>query len=378
MNAVIIGIDASRAFSAQLTGTERYSREVIGALIHLAPQHEFRLYMRDLPAQSPSLYLDRGKVKMIPLGPRRLWTHVGLAREIALRPPDVLFIPAHVLPLSQAVWPTTRTVVTLHDVGYRYFPQAHPPRQRYYLDWSTAFTARYAWRLAVDSEATLRDVQRFYGVPAGKVCVAYPGPLPLVDVSDQQMQTVAEKFGLQAPCPYAFYVGTLQPRKNLGRLIAAWQQLVQDGAPAQAPLLLIAGGKGWGGEDLSAEVHARGLEGLVRFAGYVSDVEKSALLRMARVLAFPSLYEGFGLPVLEAQSVGVPVVCSNTSSLPEVAGDAALLVDPLDVGAIAAALRRAMFDAPARAQLTQAGLLNVKRFSWERCAQNILTLLEHA
>ncbi len=125
------------------------------------------------------------------------------------------------------------------------------------------------------------------------------------------------------------------------------------------------------------EVHALGLEGDVRFTGYVSDVEKAVLMRGARAFAFPSLYEGFGLPVLEAQSAGVPVVCSNTSSLPEVAGDAALLVDPLDVPAIAMALSTALFDEPARARLSAAGRANLARFSWDHCARVILNLLEN-
>jgi glycosyltransferase involved in cell wall biosynthesis len=381
MNIVIIGIDASRAFTALSTGTERYSREVITALVRLAPQHEFRLYTRDPVPTSHPLHFEAGaggQVKVIPLSPRRLWTHLGLAREIAQRPPDALFIPAHVLPLSQAIRRVRRTVVTIHDVGYRYFPQAHPWRQRYYLDWSTAFTARYAWRIVVDSAATLRDMQHFYNVPAEKIRVAYPGPLPLAEISAADARTVREKFGLAPQRAYAFYVGTLQPRKNLRRLIEAWQEVTRACSQDEAPLLVIAGGKGWGGEDLASEVRARGMEGQVRFTGYISDVEKSALMRGARALAFPSLYEGFGLPVLEAQSVGVPVVCSNTSSLPEVAGDAALLVDPLDVNAISAALRKAMFDDSARAQLARAGELNIQRFSWERCAQNILTLLENA
>jgi glycosyltransferase involved in cell wall biosynthesis len=377
MNSVIIGIDASRAFSAVSTGTERYSREVIRALLRLAPQHEFWLYTRDAPAR-PAFLEEGQNVKIISFGPRRLWTHLGLAREVAQRPPQALFIPAHVLPITQAAHHTTRAVVTIHDVGYRYFPQAHPWRQRLYLDWSTAFTARYAWRIVVDSEATRRDMARFYGVPADKLLVAHPGPLPLAQVSASEARAAFEKFGLAATSPYAFYVGTLQPRKNLCRLIDAWRQLMQARAQAEAPLLVIAGGKGWGGEDLAAQVRAQGMERYVRIIGYISDVEKSALMREARALAFPSLYEGFGLPVLEAQSVGVPVVCSNTSSLPEVAGDAALLVDPLDVNAIAAALQRAMFDDATRVRLSQAGYLNMKRFSWQRCARNILTLLEQA
>jgi glycosyltransferase involved in cell wall biosynthesis len=185
--------------------------------------------------------------------------------------------------------------------------------------------------------------------------------------------------GLHEHTLYALYVGTLQPRKNLRRLIQAWRVLLDAPAPlpsrSSAPLLILAGAKGWGSEDLEGELAALGLAGPVRFTGYISDTEKSALLRGARAFAFPSLYEGFGFPVLEAQSVGVPVVCSNTSSLPEVAGEAALLVNPLDVPALVAALRQAMCDEAVRARLIAAGHRNVSRFSWDECAKVVLDLL---
>ena len=345
--------------------------------------------------------------RVLTLGPWRLWTHVGLARELALHPPDALFIPAHVLPLPQAVRHTTRAVVTVHDVGYRYFPNTHPLRQRLYLDWSTALIVRYAWRVVVDSEATRGDVQRFYHAAAGKLHVAYPGPPALASTSSQDEIAIQHKMDLFGK-PYALYIGTLQPRKNLARLIEAWQILLKDwggevnatncsehtvsqgassqsqdiAAPSQVsqlqfPVLVIAGDQGWGHENLPAEVHRRGLSSHVRFTGYINDAEKAALLRGARAFAYCSLHEGFGLPILEAQSAGVPVVCSNTSSLPEVAGDAALMVDPLDPRAIASALRRALCDEATRASLSQAGYRNVARFSWQHCAQVILELLEN-
>jgi glycosyltransferase involved in cell wall biosynthesis len=318
---------------------------------------------------------------MVVIPQRRLWTHIGLARELRRRPPNALFIPAHVLPLSQALMQTarrtTRSVVTLHDVGYRYFPRAHPLRQRLYLDASTALSARYASHVIVDSQATRRDIQRFYGTPDERITVAYPGLLPLPVVGPDDVRAVRARLGLSDAQPYALYVGTLQPRKNLRRLMRAWAQVVAVSEP-QKPLLILAGAQGWGAESehLRVEVQAHGLSDLVRFAGYVSDEEKAALLHGARVFAFPSLYEGFGFPVLEAQSAGVPVVCSNTSSLPEVAGEAALLVDPLDVNALAAALRQAMTDAALRQHLSGAGARNVAHFSWRRCAELILEQLQ--
>jgi glycosyltransferase involved in cell wall biosynthesis len=379
---VVIGIDASRLTATVHTGTERYSRAVIAALIRQAPQHQFRLYARDLLPLSDEEGLRfaqgegsaPGNIETIFIDQPRLWTHVGLAREIAASPPDALFIPAHVLPFPQALHRTTRTVVTIHDVGYRHFPGAHPWRQRLYLDVSTALTARCASALVVDSEVTRRDVQRFYHAPAGKIRVAYPGLLPLAPTTPADADAARAKFGVPAGRPYALYVGTLQPRKNLRRLLRAWRQAFSDSA--ELPLLILAGAQGWGGEDLRAEVASLGLASGVIFTGYVSDIEKAALLRGARAFAFPSLYEGFGLPVLEAQSAGVPVVCSNTSSLPEVAGDAALLVDPLDEAALARALRQAMCDECARARLIAAGTANVARFSWEACAAVVLECLE--
>ncbi len=379
---MIIGIDASRIDNAVMTGTERYALEVTRALLRYAPQHTYRLYARTpldkgmLQAPAPE-HVDIVLIRRV-----RLWTHIGLAREIAAHPPDALFIPAHVLPLPQAVRRTTRSVVTVHDVGYRRFPRAHPLRQRLLLEFGTALSARYASAVVVDSEATRADVQRYYRTPASRIAVAYPGLLPPVAVSEDDVNTVRAKYRWFDGHPYALFVGTMQPRKNLRRLIQAWQQLLVSlrNQPAgnldRLPMLVIAGAPGWGGEDLPALVTRLGLGDSVRFAGYVSDAEKAVLLQGARAFAFPSLYEGFGFPVLEAQSAGVPVVCSNVSSLPEVAGAGALQVDPLDVPALAAALRECLFDVSIRESLIRAGRANVARFSWERCAGAVLAKLD--
>ena len=378
---MIIGIDASRLSESVQTGTERYSREVIQALIRLAPQHRFRLYTRGELASGLLAWPKREpgtEVEICPIRRRRLWTHAGLAREVAVRPPDALFIPAHVLPITFAARPQSRrvrAVVTVHDIGYRRFPSAHPWRQRVYLNWSTRFSARSAAVVIADSQATRHDVRHFYRVPLDRIRVAYPGAIPLTDISAATRQAALRRFDLNLDQPFALCVGTLQPRKNLRRLIRAWRQLP---VMSPAPLLVLAGAPGWGGEDLQSEVAACGLTGAVRLLGYVTDEEKAALMGAARALAFPSLYEGFGFPVLEAQSAGVPVVCSNTSSLPEVAGDAAILVDPLNEQAIATALLQAMCDESVRSRLIESGQRNVTRFSWDECANEILGALTSA
>ncbi len=375
---MIIGIDASRATGERLTGTELYSREIIRALVQVAaqhaPQHRFRLYTRTTDVV-PSITGDN--IEHAHIKQARLWTHKGLAREIAERPPDALFIPAHVLPFSR---PTgLRTVVTLHDVGYRHFPSAHPFVQRVYLDLSTAFSARFATQLIAVSEATRHDVMKFYRVPAAKIEVVHEGLVPLPEVSLQEIEATRTKFNLSAEQPYFLHIGTMHPRKNLRRLLLAFAALcdsMQSPIPNhQSPFLVLAGSPGWGGEDLPALARALGLAERVRFAGYISEAEKSALLRGAYAYVAPSLYEGFGLPVLEAQSVGTPVLCSNTSALPEVAGEGALLFDPSNERAIAAALQCILLDKALRASLIPKGHANVQRFSWQAGARAILGVL---
>ena len=373
---VLIGIDASRATGTRLTGTERYARAVISALIALAPQHRFRLYLRQPPAGDEVAWLSQHAAEQVLLGPPRLWTHLGLGCALLVDPPDALIIPAHVLPFSfwhPGLRRRVRSAVTVHDVGYRHFPTAHTLTQRLYLDLSTRFALRFARVVIVDSETTRHDLLRFYPSRA-QIVVAYPGPLPLPEISETEAARIRARLGLADNRAYVLHVGTLQPRKNLRRLVRAWARLSRDPGLA-GPQLVLAGGLGWGREDLRAEVAAAGLGEAVALTGYVSDVEKAALLRGARAYVFPSLYEGFGFPVLEAHLAGLPLACSRTSALTEVAGEAALYFDPLDEEAMAAALRTIMIDEEVRSHLIAAGRRNLRRFSWQACAQTILSQL---
>jgi glycosyltransferase involved in cell wall biosynthesis len=271
--------------------------------------------------------------------------------------------------------------VTIHDLGYLAFPEAHTARRRLELDLTTRWSLRAARRVIAISGATRDDLVRHYGADPARVSVVHHGlsaafqPTPDPDV--------LARYDLDAP--YMLYVGTVQPRKNLTRLIEAFAMasvlIEQQSAAAdaghtpQAPLLVIAGRMGWCTEAIEQRAAALGVGGMVRFLGYVPDADLPALLSGALAFLFPSLYEGFGMPVLEAMACGTPVLTSTTSALPEVAGNAALLVDPADTDAIAAAIARLAADTGLRADLRARGLTRAAQFTWERCAHETLGVL---
>lgn len=363
---MLIGVDASRAISPHPTGTEIYSRRLIQALLELDSPHRFRLYFRAAP---PIGAFEGAQIRVLSFP--RLWTHLRLSWEMARHPPDLLFVPAHVLPLLHP----RISLVTVHDLGYLYFPRAHPLFQRLYLDLSTRWNARAAAHLLADSEATKADLIAHYRTSPEKVTVAYPGyDEALAPVRDPAaIAAVTARYGIAGD--YFLYLGTLQPRKNLSRLIAAFASL-QPETPKPETSLVLAGRRGWLYHDLFAQVRQLGLEDRVLFPGYIAEEDKAPLLSGALAFVFPSLYEGFGLPVLEAQACGCPVIGSNASSLPEVAGDGAWLVEPTDTAGLAEAMARLAGDPVLRASLAERGLANLERFSWERCAHTVLGVFD--
>lgn len=368
---MLIGIDASRAVSQEPTGTENYSLHLIRTLVRLAGRkHRFRLYLRDVPPEG--ILPDGDSVELRIVQPRRLWTHMGLALEVARHPPDVLYVPAHVLPLVCRV----PSVATVHDLGYRYYPRAHTTWSRWYLEWSTHRNVRTAARVIVDSKATRRDLERFLGVPRNKVVVAYPaGSRGVARVEDAALVRAAQRrYGLDGP--YLMAIGTLHPRKNLELLVDAFGDLCADPSAPPDLRLVLAGKRGWLWQPLLARIRKRDLEARVTCTGYLDAAELSAMLTGATAMVMPSLYEGFGLPVLEAMACDVPVICSNVSSLPEVAGDAALYIDPHDREGLREAMARLLTDGTLCEELVRKGRQRLPLFSWERCAATVLPVLE--
>lgn len=357
-----IAIDASRTTVQRVTGTEQYAIRLIRALLDLNTEHQLILYFRDKP--SPELFPQHKQVlqRVIPFP--RAWTHARFAAALWRDRPDVTFVPAHTLP----IYFPGRAVVTVHDLGFRYFPEAHPTRDRLYLDWTTRYSARRANIVLADSRATANDLTLFFNVARDKIRVVYPG----VDAPalSQNVPSVREKYHL--PERYFLFLGTLQPRKNIAVIVQSYLRW-RAAHPDNPTGLVLAGGKGWLYDDKWAE----GLPG-VQMTGYIDEADKGALYAGALALVFPSLYEGFGFPVIEAMRWGTPVITSNTSSLPELAGHAGLLVNPLDVGEIAGAMTKIAADDDLRQRLIARGREQAAQFTWERAAGQAMMALESA
>ncbi|GAB4525021.1 MAG: glycosyltransferase family 1 protein [Anaerolineae bacterium] len=353
-----LAIDASRTTAARITGTERYALELLRAMIWQNSGHALHLYYRDTPP--PALLPESSQAAHHILPFPRAWTHLRFAAALWQSRPDVTFVPAHTLPFA---FPG-KALVTVHDLGYKLFPQAHPVSSRLYLDLTTRYSASRATHVLADSQATADDLMRFYGTPARKIHVVYPGVFaPLV----LDAAAVRDKYNL--PERYFLFLGTLQPRKNIARIVQAYTQYRQHSADPAA--LVLAGGKGW----LYDPAWVEGAAG-VQMIGYIDEVDKGALYANALALVFTTLYEGFGFPVLEAMHCGTPVIASTTSSLPELTGEAGLLVDPTDTAAIAAAMQQIETDTGLRAALREKGYPQAQKFTWKAAAAQVWDVIE--
>lgn len=263
-------------------------------------------------------------------------------------------------------------VVTIHDLSFLRLPEYADPSLREYLSKSVPGSVARARRVLADSEHTRQDLIELLAVSPDKISVVTPGVGPeFRPVRDTvQLNDVRERYRL--PQWFILFVGTIEPRKNLARLISAYGQLLrQTGLPHA---LVLAGGRGWLSQGIYEQVAKEGLTEHVLFPGFVADEDLPALYTLADLFTFPSLYEGFGIPPLEAMACGTPVVASNTSAIPEVAGEAGILVAPQDVAALAESLERVLADATVRTDLRARGLAQAVRFTWRRSAEETLAV----
>ncbi len=261
-------------------------------------------------------------------------------------------------------------VVTIYDLSFLEYPELYPAAQRRYLMNETAFSCGHAARLIAISESGRRDIHRLYGVPLERIDVITPGaaevcrPLPAMDVA-------AFRRRHNLPDAFFLHVGTLQPRKNIPVLLDALAQLDRPDVP-----LVLVGGVGWIYDEIFERVNRLGLRDRVRFAGYAQDEDIPLWYNAAAALVMPSLYEGFGMPVVEALACGTPVIASNSSSLPEAGGDVALYFDPRDAAALAQQMARVLDDPAAGRRARVEGPAHAARFSWSRAGEQLSAVYE--
>lgn len=352
-------------------GLGRYAESLARALLPLMGDELAFFFNREAGIE-PLTGMEGAPARTVDLGykPWRMLVWLGQLGRIGynrLLPGATLFHATEHLLLPLRDVPT---VLTVHDLIFRRYPAHHKRLNRWYLNATMPLFCRRAGHIIAVSEQTKRDVVAAYGIPAGKVTVIYEAADPRFQPQSAAAITAARsRFGL--PDRYVLFVGTIEPRKNLGRVLAAFEQLH---AERLTDALVIVGKRGWLYDDFFARLEASPAKQAVIFPGFVPDANLPAVYAGAQALAFPSEFEGFGLPVLEAMACGAPVVCSSTSSLPEVAGEAAVLVDPLDQEALTDGLRRILANPALADDLRARGLAQAAHFSWERAAEETLAV----
>ncbi len=375
-----IGLDYTAAVR-QSAGIGRYTREMVGALVALSTDPNspaYHLFVADAVKQTlpptPGANFTWHPTRLSERWLTRLWYRLRLPLPVELwtGPLHLFHAPDFFLP---PVRRQTRTVVTIYDLSFVRQPETVMPGMMQHLtEWVPRSVAQADHVIAI-SEATRQDLIELYQTPPAKISVLYPAVTsdfqPLTN--PQELAAVRHKYGL-GENPFILSVGTLQPRKNYQRLIQAFAQMGEINNPnGSLPLrLVIVGSKGWQYEQIFAEVTKLDLTNRVHFLGFVADSDLPTLYNAASLFVYPSLYEGFGIPALEALACGIPVIASNLSALPEVVGEAGVLVDPYHVDALAAAMTRLLGDADLKLRLRAAGLAQAAKFTWVGMAAKLL------
>ncbi len=363
-----IGIDG-RNLVPNLTGIGRYLLEMCRQLALQGA--ELFLYLPEEPwSPIPPLPGTTTRVANRPGAIRRMiWAQTELPRLAARDRIDVFWGPAHRLPfvLDRRI----PRVVTIHDLVWLHAGSTMRRRSWLADRYLMKPAIQGADRIATVSEATRNALQALVPSAAGKARVVYPG---LTKIGHAATGNTLRDRNIDRP--YTLFVGTLEPRKNLLNLLEAYALLPDE--IKEGMLLVIAGGQGWHLGELDQHIKRLKIETSIRLTGYVTDDDLAALYSHARLLAMPSLYEGFGFPIIEANAMGVPVLTSNSSSMPEVAGDAALLVDPTDIRSISDGLRRLATEDALHQQLANNARANAARFDWDKSARELLSVFEEA
>ena len=348
------------------TGNETYVRGLVSGFAQLDRDFELNVYHVGRPWQGPARHVNFHR--LVTQSP---WVRltVDLPARIVADGLDVLHT-TYTAPL----WARCPLVVTVHDISFVSHPEWFSQRDIRVLSRTVPWSMRSAKRVITVSELCRSEIIEHYGVPAEKVVCVPNAAGPAADpISDVDAEAEISKLGLDSARQYVLAVGNLQPRKNLVRLFSAFRSVVASGLDVD---LVIAGPEHYKAADVLDAAHEA--RSRIRFTGYLSDRQLAACYARAAAFVFPSLYEGFGIPALEAMAHGVPVVSSQGGALPEVCGDAAMYFEPINVAAMANAIHQALTDTQLRERLISAGRARVQEFTWRRSAEKTLAVYEEA
>lgn len=360
---MVIGIDGNEANVENRVGSGVYTLELLKQFAKIK-NCQFLVYLKqkpqtDLPPESETF-------KYQVFGPQKFWTQFALPIKLTFAAkPNVFFSPAHYGPRFSKV----PYVVTIHDLSYLHFPELFRKEDLFQLTSWSKYSINKSKAIIAPSQSTKNDLVKNYKIDPAKITVTHEGynKQSFKPQSSSKIAAVKKKYKVAGD--YIIFVGTVQPRKNIERLIEAFSSVKNNAS------LVIVGKKGWLYESILGKSKALGIEKKVVFTGFVPDSELPALISGAKLYVNPSLWEGFGIPVIEAQACGVPVAVSNTSSLPEIVGDSGAFFDPEDTKSIATTVENLLKDEKTRLNLAKAGIENAKRYSWTECAKKTIEVL---
>lgn len=364
-----IGIDASRAFMKERTGIEEYAFQIIRHLRGKLKDHQVVLYVKEKDFKAQKFDLPKNwSTKPIPFN--YLWTQIGLSWEMLTNPVDKLFVPAHTVPFIHP----QNTFVTIHGLEYEHCPESYSGYSQWFHRIFVKRSCAWAKKIIAVSMNTKKDLSRMYKVPESKIEVVYNGfddelkaQTFQIKESPQVQKHFSTGFG-----SFLLFIGRLERRKNIKGIIKAFELLKEDQYPGK---LLLAGKEGFGYWNIGKQIEQSKYRDDIIELGFIADSDKWKLLREADVFLFPSLCEGFGIPILEAQSVGTPVVTSFMGPLDEVAGNADVLVDPKKPDDIAKLAKKIISNKKFKDDIVGQGCENVMRFSWDKSAIEVVQVL---
>lgn len=345
-----IAVDGYEANVEYRVGSSQVAYELLKHFEKLDYQNEYTIFLPRKPLDDLPKERDGWKYQV--LKPKRLWTYFALPAALFLRAKkfDLIFSPTHYIPRFSP----TKRVVTIFDLSFLHFPEMFTKKDLWQLKNWTKFSLENADHIITISNFSKQDIISQCKIDKNKITVAYPG------YDSEKFKAQSRKVG-----NYIIYIGTIQPRKNLIRLMEAVARI-------EGLKLMIVGKTGWEYEEILLAPKKLGIEDRVEFKGYLSTDKLADLLAGAQAFVLPSLWEGFGIPVVEAMAAGVPVIVSNVSSLPEVVGNAGLLVDPYSVDQIEQAIRTLVTDKKLREKYVKLGLIQSQKFSWSKMAKQVL------